>query len=97
MSSACSAALSTWLSGSSSTITSDVSFDRPDCALSRMRRVMLTPLNLASVGVTYVVITRSRLLVCLPLPLAGRVVAVTVEQPSASNALQAYGLGYCGV
>ena len=43
VSSAWSAALSTFDNGSSSAITSDVSFDSPDCVLSRIRRVMLTP------------------------------------------------------
>jgi hypothetical protein len=49
-SSLASIALSTFDSGSSSTITIDVSRDRPDCALSRMRRVMLTSGNLQQVG-----------------------------------------------
>jgi hypothetical protein len=42
VSSVLSAALSTWLRGSSSTMTSEVSFDHPDWALSRIRLVMLT-------------------------------------------------------
>ena len=42
--------LSTLLSGSSSAITSDVNFEIPDCALSRMRRVMLTIDRIADVS-----------------------------------------------
>src|SRR4051812_1495058 len=49
-SSAWSAALSTLLSGSSSAITSEVNFEIPDCALSRMRRVMLTIDRIADVS-----------------------------------------------